>query len=209
MASKSEIIVEKNKCIYKTSFSRICFVCDERRDSYLSADRKGKTFRFDIQILLDLTTRVLDYGKHPLWIIVIRAFSAHCARASTNHRLLSKMATTSSSSFLSGFLREFHRRSTVGMDAEEKRAERGGTGVQARQLMSCGRYQGRRPPHCFSTMSPLSAARLLRASPFTGGFLKDNPPRSLVILIIPHFMPATPRYRGPLAVSFRDCKQHS
>lgn len=45
---------------------------------------------------------------------------------------------------------------------------RGRAEVQARQLMSCGRYQGRRPPHCFSTMSPLSAARLLRVPVYRG-----------------------------------------
>lgn len=76
---------------------------------------------------------------------------------------------TSSSSFLSGFLREFHPRSHGGdRRGREKGRAGGGTGVQARQLMSCGRYQGRRPPHCFSTMSPLSAARLLRVPVYRG-----------------------------------------
>lgn len=55
-------------------------------------------------------------------------------------------------------------------------------GVQARQLMSCGRYQGRRPPHCFSTMSSPSSdpstsvgSSASRLSTGRGrGFLKDT-----------------------------------
>lgn len=59
-------------------------------------------------ILFNLS--VLDYGE-----TFITRCSAYFVSISST---LDKMATTSSSSFLSGFLREFHPRSTEGMDVD-------------------------------------------------------------------------------------------
>lgn len=105
----------------------------------------------------------------------------------------------------------------VGMDAgavvdrELDRRGRGRGRLQARQLMSrrggtrgVGRHivsaqcqpRPRTPRRRSAPPRPQSPAR----------FLKDTlPARSLVILIIPHFMPATPRrVAAPFAVASRD-----